>query len=310
MAIEAPPAYFVHVPKTGGRTLGELLDRAYLPWQRVRLNPPNMARLSLASLSRFRFYHAMHQGRPLFELVGRPELLQFTMLRNPVERAVSQILYHQRMVRTAPHTFQPDYLARVRPILETDLSDLVDEDAFALACDRQVEPLGLRLDYRPLFKGGPDVASGRTLVHPYPLPPLMDATDRRAILANALLWLEEFHVVGITEQYERSLHLICDHLGIAMPGVIPLINANPARTSESSNYARRLPARLYDQLTALTADDQVLYREGLARFEAQWVRFEARPQRLYSFGPRLRMAVAETFPILRLAKKLRRRLRK
>ncbi|MDR3528661.1 MAG: hypothetical protein P4L57_15430 [Rhizomicrobium sp.] len=309
MRIEAPPAYFVHVPKTGGRTLGEVLDRVYRPRQRIRLNFVNMARLPLDQLSRFRFYHAMHQGRSLFELIGRPELLLFTMLREPVERAVSDLLYFQRTVREVPQSFMPEFLEQARPLLACDLSAPLDEDAFRRTFSPQVSTLGIRLDYRPLFQGGPDVASGRTLLRPYPLPPLMDVADRAAILANALRWLEEFHVVGITEQYERSLRLICDQLGIAMPAAIPQINANPARITERSDYARRLPQRVYDQLNALTADDRVLYREGLARFEAQWARFEARPQRLYSFGPRLRLGVAESFPV-RLAKKLRRRLRK
>ena len=84
LTIEPPPAYFVHVPKTGGITLGRFLEDAYLPWERVRLNPPVMQTVTLEQFRRFRFYHSFHQGRRLLEMTGRPDLLTIPRaLRSP-----------------------------------------------------------------------------------------------------------------------------------------------------------------------------------------------------------------------------------
>jgi len=288
LGFDAPPAYFVHVPKTGGVTLGSFLDSLYSFRQKVRLDSPRLAKLKISALPRFRFYHSMHQGRQMLELTGRSDLICMTMLRDPVERAVSQILYFQRIAREQPRAFLPDYLEAVRPILQADLTGPVDETAFGLACDAQIRTLGILEDYRPLFHGGPDVASKRTLTSPYPLPPLMDVNDEAALLTNSLTWLETFQVVGITEHYNRSVELVCDALGVAAPAKIRQANVNPERTPGNSDYGRQISPMLRDQLVALTAGDRELYAAGLQRFQDQWERYKAQPKRLYSIGSRMR----------------------
>jgi hypothetical protein len=285
------------VPKTGGTTLAHFLGSLYSFRQKVKLIPPRLAKLRLSELPNYRFYHAMHQGRQMLALTGRCDLLCVTMLRDPIEWAVSHILYFQRLAREQPGHFLPEYLEATRPLLKADLTEPVDEIAFGLACKSQTRTLGILEDYRPLFRGGPDVASGRSIIRPYPLPPLMDVHDQDALLANALAWLETFQVVGITEHYGRSLELVCDALGVAVPTAVPQVNANPGRPAGKSDYARRIAPRLRDQLAALTAADQELYAAGLERFEAQWSRYQAQPKRLYSIGSRMRTALwhQETF---------------
>ena len=87
-SLEPVPTYFVHVPKTGGVTLGSWLEMCFKRGERVRLDPPRMARLTLDQLKRFRLYHSMHQGRTLLELTGRTDLTCITMVRDPIERSV------------------------------------------------------------------------------------------------------------------------------------------------------------------------------------------------------------------------------
>ena len=291
---EPPPTYFVHVPKTGGVSLGFILDATFLPKDRVRLNPPRLASLTLEELGNFRCYHAMHQGRQMFEMVGRPELKCLTIVRDPVERAVSQILYLQRTIREKPHTFTPAYTAAVEPITRSDLSERLDEVAFSQACDRQIRTLGIMEDYSPLLKGGPDVVSGRSVIRPYPLPPLMNVNDD-ALLTNACRWLGEMAVVGTTENYAQTAALICETLGVAAPPVLPRLNANPERTREASNYRARLAAKVVSQLEALTEPDRKMYAFAQELFREHWSRHMAQPRRTYSIGPRLRRLPQEAY---------------
>lgn len=308
--IEPPPAYFVHVPKTGGISLGRLLEDAYLPWDRVRLNPPVMRTVSLERFRRFRFYHSFHQGRRLLEMTGRSDLLTITMVRDPVERAVSQMLYLQRIVREIPHTFTPEYLASVAPIVNASLEHCVDHDAFAQACDSQIRTLGVMEDYTPLFKGSPDATSGRSILRPYPLPPLMDVDDTSRLLANATRWLTEIDVVGTTERYRESVLMVSDLLGIPAPAHLPILNANPGRGKTASHYRERLSQKLVAQLEELTAPDQELYAFAVERFREQWSRYQTRPRRAYSIGAHVRQATmrplhAALQPLRRIAKRIR-----
>jgi hypothetical protein len=291
LSLEPVPAYFVHVPKTGGISLGTMLEEAYLPWQRVRLDPPRMRRLRLERLGRYRFYHSMHQGRTLLDMTGRTDLACITMLRDPVERTCSQIRYLQRVVRDIPHTFTPEYLAEVAPIVNASLDECLDPAAFHTACDSQIRTLGIREDYAPLFAGSPDAESGRSVLRPYPLPPLMDESDRRALLSNAIEWVDSMAVVGLTERYDHSVLMICDLLGIPAPARMPRLNANPDRSGPVSEYRRTLPPRVIAQIEELTAFDRRLYEHAAERFREQWGRYQSRPHRRSSVACHARQAV-------------------
>jgi hypothetical protein len=268
-----------------------------------------MRTVSLEQLRRFRFYHSFHQGRRLLEMTGRSDLLTITMVRDPVERAVSQMLYLQRVVRDIPHTFTPEYLAAVAPIVNASLEDCVEHEAFAQACDRQIRTLGVMEDYTPLFQGSPDATSGRSVLRPYPLPPLMDVTDMAQLLANAKRWLSEIDVVGTTEQYHESVLMVCDLLGIPAPAHLPRLNTNPGR-GQTSSYRERLPPKLVSQLEELTSHDRELYAFAAERFREQWSRYQARPRRTYSIGAHVRLATmrpvhATLRPLRRVAKRIR-----
>ena len=306
--LEPPPTYFVHVPKTGGISMGTVLGAAFRRSERVRLKPPTLAELTLSDLGRFRFYHAMHQGRTLLELTGRTDLTCITMLRDPVERSVSQILYLRRTVARIPQTFTAAYLSRVAPILHGDLSGCVHHDAFAEACDSQIRTLGILEDYTPLFKGSEDAASGRSVLRPYDLPPLMDTGDKARLLENARGWLREMAVVGITERYAESVLLACDALGVPAPAGLPRQNVNPQRSDLTASYRSGLAPKVIDRLEELTWHDRQLYAYALDLFLEQWARYRARPRRTYSVAPRVRNIVPGVRRVLRPLRNIARRM--
>ena len=285
---EPPPTYFVHIPKTGGISLGTFLEANFRREDCVRLNPPKLAQLTPADLQHYRCYHAMHQGRVLFEMTGRSDLTCITMVRDPIERSVSQIYYLQRTVAHIPETFTAAYLAQITPLLHADLSECLDHEAFVRACDSQIRTLGIREDYVPYFKGSADAASGRSVLRPYDPPPLMDTRNKQLLLENARRWLAEMAVVGITEYYTESVLLVCDALGIPAPANLPRQNVNPSRTDLTSRYRNQLTPAVVAQLADLTYHDQQLYDDATELFRQQWALYQSRPRRTYSIAAHVR----------------------
>lgn len=301
--LEPPPAYFVHVPKTGGISLGALLEANFKHGDYVKLYTHTLSQLTTADLKQFRCYHAIHQGRSMLNMVERSDLTCITMVRDPVERSVSDILYLQRTVARVPETFTATYLAQVEPLVYADLSECLDHAAFVSACDRQIRTLGILEDYIPLFKGSEDAASGRSVLRPYHLPPLMDTENKAMLLDNARCWLGEMAVVGIHEYYVESILLMCDALGISAPTTLPRRNVNPRRTDLTLRYRTQLSSKVVARIEELTYHDQQLYDEACELFREQWAVYQASPrQRIYSIVPRLRQAAHQVRRILRPVK--------
>lgn len=305
---EPPPTYFVHVPKTGGISLGTFLETNFRREDCVRLNPLKLAQLTPADLPHYRCFHAMHQGRVLLEMTGRSDLTCITMVRDPIERSVSQIYFLQRTVARIPETFTAAYLAQITPLLHADLSECLDHEAFVRACDSQIRTLGVREDYSPFFKGSADAASGRSVLRPYEPPPLMDTSNKPLLLENARRWLAEMTVVGITEYYTESVLLICHALGIPAPANLPRLNVNPSRTDLTSRYRNQLTPAVVAQLADLTHHDQQLYDDATEIFRQQWASYQARPKRTYSIAPRLRHIALVVRPAFRPIKRSVKRM--
>lgn len=307
--LEPPPAYFVHVPKTGGVSLGALLEANFKHSDYFKLQPRTLAQLTPADLKRFRCYHAFHQGRSMLNIVGRSDMTFITMVRDPVERSVSNILFRQRMVARAPEMFTTTYLAQVEPLVHADLSECLDHTAFVSECDNQIRTLGILEDYIPLFKGSEDASSGRSILRPYHLPPLMDTENKAMLLNNARRWLGEMAVVGIHEYYVESVLLVCESLGISAPTTLPRRNVNPQRTDLTSRYRTQLSPKVVAQIEELTYHDQQLYDEACELFREQWAVYQACPrQRTYSIAPRLRQAAPQVRRVLRPVKQFFRKV--
>jgi hypothetical protein len=111
LCYEPPATYFLHIPKTAGIALGSLVGSAYRRRERINLAPPSLAHLSVAQARAYRHYHAWHQNRGMFDLMQRPCLACITLLRDPVERAVSAVLYRQRCATDKPEEFSSEQLA-------------------------------------------------------------------------------------------------------------------------------------------------------------------------------------------------------
>ncbi len=195
------PIYFVHIPRTGGTTLKELIarqfpaDRCLLAGSRRRFAEV-MAALPDEDKRRLRFVSA-HWDTSVTRLLGRaPRLV--TMLREPAERLRS----HWEIIRRMPeHRLHLEVTAGM-PFLEW----LDHPNGGALERDRMARQIAGILDGDPT--GAP---SGEALGEL--------AAER----------LEEFAFFGVREAYEDSLLLLADAFDWPPFGEPPRLNAADGR---------------------------------------------------------------------------------
>ena len=228
-----PTRFLIHIPKTAGTSLREMLQRAkpraacFPEGWRLMLNrgryPSEERILRAARAGHFRFV-AAHLPYAFAQQAGR--LQCWVMVRNPVERAISNLHHFQRH---SPRHRDMDLetLARRKSIVANHLADL------------QCQFLQDAVD--------PDAPFRATLK-----PPTID-------LASALENLERCEFIGITERFHESIRLAEHTAGLKLPGT-KHVNRRPAG-------AEPFPGKLLERLRALNEADQILYDRACELFE-------------------------------------------
>jgi hypothetical protein len=300
LLFEPPPVYFMHVPKTGGTALGKWLRTSYGRRDYIDLDVPSLASLSVSELRQFSCYHACHHGRSMLDLIGRSDLAVITMLRAPIERAVSGFYERQRAFAKHPENYDENYRAQFHPLIHLKLEEGIEHKFVVnLIQNVQTRSLGIRKDYFPFLRGRAYAQPDRPLLCPFPVPVLIDPNNGDLLFSNARAWLSEMAVVGLTERYAESILLISDFLGIPASTDLPRANVNPQRTSAVMRYRDQLSPAVVAQLEELNRYDLELYAYASELFEQQWARYQARPRRTYSIAPRLRRTLRPVKAIAR-----------
>jgi Sulfotransferase family len=169
---------FLHIPKAGGSTMCKILRQHYPPAETVTLDIPGVARfktLSVAERGRYRLIQG-HMYFGLHHFIPRASTY-ITLLRHPVERALSFYYYARR---TSYH-----YLY---PLLNTEPVDLKTLLARNLTTE-------LRNDQTRMLAGDEWRDPERV------------ATRATLELAQANL-RNHFRVVGLLEEFDASLVLL------------------------------------------------------------------------------------------------------
>jgi hypothetical protein len=278
------------------------LASAYQEQERIHLAPAFLAQQTVDQVQHYRYYHAWHQNRGMYELVQRKDLACLTLLRDPVERTVSSIYFLQRTLTEQPHQLPFKLLTQFFPLRHVTISECLNHDSFRpLADNLQTQQLGLKSDYSSFFGSGEVQALTQLSAVPY--PSLTEVLVTKQVFTDACAWLAEMTLVGIMERYAEMVILTCDLLGIAPPQQTPQANVNPQRTNFTMRYRQQLDPAVVAQVEEMNRYDTELYTFACELFEQQWSRYQARPRRTYSLAPRLRQTSARARRMLRPIKR-------
>ena len=268
---EPAPLVFFHFMKTGGTTLHAYLEQRYATHDIF----PGRHWYSWEepSTSVYRLY----SGHFLFSQIATISGYWVTVLRNPVERVISEYL-HWRRTSEEFFRWNPAYRPLRELALKYDLLEFIlreRESGFAIA-NRQT--------YQIM-----DMLYG-----------VSDALSPQVVLSKAKQRLLKFHWVGVTEFLEGLIEMLALFWGWPFPKPLPTHRVRTVEYPLSSSLRRRL-----ERLCAL---DMELYLWARDLYEKQrraiWAsflgsdEFPSRELRLQLLTQRYQEAYQRYFPIL------------
>ncbi len=244
------PLYYLHIPKTAGTSLTSFLDAQF---EQSKVCPakllPELFEMGNDVVAKFEFFRG-HLWFDLNSYVGR-DLDYITMLRDPVQRTISWYSH----VRRDANAYRHDRVVGEKWSLldfathkETQW-DMVNAQTIFLAAD---------LDFNRLSRD--PVGYGRAVIQGYAA-----RRNDRALLDLAKQRLEKFLFFGITEQMNRSLHLLSHTLD-----VYPDFSRERLNVSENRPATNEISNETIEAIKELTPLDQELYDWAVEVFESRY----------------------------------------
>ncbi|HYG86710.1 MAG TPA: recombinase family protein [Azospirillum sp.] len=259
MSASSAPVCFMHINKAGGTSFSALAQEAFAPQE---VCPAGLVRellaLPRAGIDRFRYFRG-HFGTGIIGLLDRQPRL-FTLLRDPVDRMISQFNAHRSNAGTDLHARIESYGGDLERCLE-------DPWLRSALGDYQTRFLGCPVDLRPMMA---DPSLPRPGIQKI-LADMAPTLDMDAVLVQALDRLRSMETFGLLERFEESAARLAAMLGLTLEGPLPRLNVS----GENARYGsdRRLgrsdfSPRALDRIRAANQHDLRLYEQAVALFEA------------------------------------------
>lgn len=239
---------FLHIQKCAGTSFTRLLNDFFRPQDRItahllHADSPDLKRPANG-------YRLITGHNTWHDISAMPiDPVYITMLRHPVDRLVS-LYYYWRSLRW--EHIEKEALAGPR------LAKQLSLEAF-IASDELVARLNVRNGQARQFLNGLRGPTG---------------LSQKQLCEEACERLDRCAFVGITEQFDRSVRLLCQMLGWQPPKRLP--RANISRLNEIENPdcepspRKALDHGLSAKIVALNQADMGLYQYGCQRFESLW----------------------------------------
>jgi hypothetical protein len=267
---DLPHLYFLHIPKTAGTSVARVL-RSFYPRGQVlpAHNRLELGRLPADSVDKHLCILGHHGPLP-YALTLRP-LTVITILRDPVERVVSEVEYVRQQIRAKTGDFVRHPVASH---IEKPLEELltVPEVRTALT-EHQTRVLGIR----------PEPALVRFGVGAYSMLCVRGQARRLgddALLVRAKQHLDTMAAVGTVARMDETMSVICHVLGVPTPETVPRARVGPNR--DGRTHRERIGPELAAELDKMNVRDHelVAYADGLlTQHLAQIASGEPRPPR-------------------------------
>lgn len=254
--------YYLHIPKTAGTSFTEIIIDN-LPKGTVR-QPTTIEQLvnitpEERANTRLVVGHLFYSLAPIFT----QPFTYITMLRDPVDRTVSQYAQIQR----APEHFAYEWV-KAQSILEF----AKDPRNLFIYANAQTRQMGLNHDITQMTNGlDPSLFKqelGQRILHysegDYNNPVLLERAQER---------LEKFAFVGLTERFNESIELLCATFGWEVP-------PNPKVLNIGSNRPANIPQEAVELIQQNTQFDAALYAVAQRIFESRYK--EIAPERAKS----------------------------
>lgn len=234
--------YFLHIPKTAGTSLRNIIE-AQFPPDRINDEYNSMTRMIRKPAEEFNRYHLI-RGHFTYNLVDRfpvfPRVL--TMLRHPVERTISHLLH----VKSNPKF----WLHRFVPLATAPLDQVLEHEAMhKFVSNHQLRLLGYDFD----------------LEHPHD-PKMLHSpheVDER-LFEVACERLQRCEFVGISERFADSIDLMCRQFGWPPVESVPQLNV---RESPPEVRAKEVSERTVERIRELNAWEMKLYEFACKLYE-------------------------------------------
>lgn len=263
---DTQPFYFLHIPKTAGTTLTDYLERHFeqkdiMPhgvWGELLQDDAfDTTKGKLFDGAEFYLYRG-HFGYSLIQELDRPARI-ITVLRNPVERTVSQFFHIQ---------FRPNDNKWVEPGFvdpdETIAQFVKDNKRRAVISNVQTRYLALSVDFKNYYnkRGETESLYLADSEQAFISPELPD----KELLARALTRLDESEFVGLQDFFQESLILLAHTLKWH-----PQEDKTRLQVVTQRPSSRELGFATKQRLRAMNTLDQKVYDHGKALFMKRYV---------------------------------------
>jgi hypothetical protein len=258
-AVEAHPSLsmgrrtivFIHLQKTGGTSLRVMLERQFPADRRCPVLWDKLHLLSVAELGQYDFF-AGHFDRSSLRFIPRDDIKTVALFREPRARLIS----FYRFLRSHPvgDEFAGDHLIRLA-------SEATAEEFFERPELRHYSAVNNHY-LVALSSSFSWFDQNRTS---------MSREKLSQLLHDAKLQIRSLTAIGITEQFEQSVALICKSLDVTPTPSIEAVHVTDKLPEMDSRFRQvgtvTMTPRLASAIEDLIAYDDELYRFAKREFE-------------------------------------------
>jgi hypothetical protein len=265
-AIEAHPSLsmgrrtivLIHLQKTGGTSLRVMLERQFPADRRCPVLEDKLHLLSVAELGQYDFF-AGHFDRSSLRFIPRDDIKTVALFREPRARLIS----FYRFLRSHPvgDEFADNYLIRLA-------SDSTAEEFFE----------NPELRHFSVVNNHYLVALGSSFSWFDQNRASLSREKLSQLMHTAKMQIRSLTAIGITEQFEQSVAMICKSLDLTPVPSIEAVHVTDKFPEIDSRFRRvgtvTMTPRLADAIADLVAYDDELYQFAKSEFERRLIEFQ------------------------------------